>query len=143
MRARDRGAALRILLGAFGDPGHAFPMIALGRALADRGHEVTLQTWTRWQEHVLAEQLRFAPAPGARGRQRGRADLTRTRARLGLPPHAHVHGGISRQLALVATFPQLEYPRTWAKSAHVVGPLMWEPRARDVEPPAGEEPLVL
>src|SRR5256885_13357563 len=63
MRARDRSAALRILLGAFGDPGHAFPMIALGRALADRGHEVTLQTWTRWKEHVLAEQLGFAPAP--------------------------------------------------------------------------------
>jgi UDP:flavonoid glycosyltransferase YjiC (YdhE family) len=35
---------LRVLLGAFGDPGHAFPMIALGRALAARGHEVTLQT---------------------------------------------------------------------------------------------------
>src|SRR5256885_11209531 len=63
MGARDRPAALRILLGAFGDPGHAFPMIALGRALADRGHEVTLQTWTRWKEHVLAEQLGFASAP--------------------------------------------------------------------------------
>ena len=59
MRAGDRRVALRILLGAFGDPGHAFPMIALGRALADRGHEVTLQTWTRWKEHVLAEQLAF------------------------------------------------------------------------------------
>src|SRR5437764_454478 len=240
MRARDRSAALRILLGAFGDPGHAFPMIALGRALADRGHEVTLQTWTRWKEHVLAEQLGFAPAPEyqvfptgpepldvyaaivhaaldtvplvqrlkphvvvadiltlapalaaelesvpcatliphvhphgephfpiyslgarmprtrlgrgfwrvaqapvARGLQQGRADLNRTRARLGLAPHAHVHGGISRQLALVATFPQLEYPRAWANGAHVVGPLMWEPPARDVEPPAGQEPLVL
>src|SRR6476646_5260066 len=63
MGAHDRGAALRILLGAFGDPGHAFPMIALGRALAARGHEVTLQTWTRWKQHVLAEQLGFAPAP--------------------------------------------------------------------------------
>ena len=31
---------LRLLLGAFGDPGHAFPMIALGRALRARGHEV-------------------------------------------------------------------------------------------------------
>src|SRR5438128_1489115 len=240
MRAGDRGVALRILLGAFGDPGHAFPMIALGRALADRGHEVTLQTWTRWKEHVLAEQLAFAPAPEyqvfstgpepldcyeaivhaaldtvplvqrlkppvvvadiltlapapaaelggvpcatliphvhphgephfpvyslgarmprtrlgrsfwrvaqapvARGLQQGRADLNRTRARLGLPPHAHVHGGISRQLALVGTFPQLEYPRAWTEGAHVVGPLMWEPPARDVEPPPGQEPLVL
>src|SRR5213082_1110691 len=205
MRAGDRGVALRILLGAFGDPGHAFPMIALGRALADRGHEVTLQTWTRWKEHVLAEQLAFAPAPeyqvfptgpepldfyeavvhaandtvplvhelrphvlvadiltlapalaaelaevpwatliphvyphgephfpiyslGGRlprtrvgrtlwrmlqapvagGLERGRRELNETRARLGLASLAHAHGGISRQLALVATFPQLE-----------------------------------
>ncbi len=53
----------RILLGAFGDPGHAFPMIALGRALAARGHEVTLQTWERWRAHVEAEGVRFAAAP--------------------------------------------------------------------------------
>src|SRR6266550_2220259 len=248
MRARDRSAALRILLGAFGDPGHTFPMIALGRALADRGHEVTLQTWTRWNEHVLAEQLGFAPAPEyqvfptgpkpldfyeaivhatldtvplvrrlkpdvvvadiltlapalaaelegvpcatliphvhphgephfpvyslgarmprtrlgrgfwrvaqapvARGLQQGRADLNHTRARLGLAPHEHVHGGISRQLALVATFPQLEYPRRgggsgsnrWGPDTHVVGPLMWEPPARDIELPDGDGPLVL
>ncbi len=38
-------------------------MIALGRALAARGHEVTLQTWERWREHVEAEGLTFAPAP--------------------------------------------------------------------------------
>src|ERR1017187_7818777 len=54
---------MRALLGAFGDPGHAFPMIALGRALADRGHDVTLQTWTRWEESVQDEGLTFAPAP--------------------------------------------------------------------------------
>src|SRR5207302_5892476 len=38
-------------------------MIALGRALAARGHDVTLQTWRRWQAHVEAEGLGFAPAP--------------------------------------------------------------------------------
>src|SRR5271169_4032344 len=54
---------MRVLLGAFGDPGHAFPIIALGRALAARGHDVTLQTWTRWRENVEAEGLRFAAAP--------------------------------------------------------------------------------
>jgi UDP:flavonoid glycosyltransferase YjiC (YdhE family) len=60
-----------------------------------------------------------------------------------------VHGGISRELALVATFPQLEYPRTWPAHAHVVGPLMWEPPAEDVQLPGGssgsgpEPPLVL
>jgi UDP:flavonoid glycosyltransferase YjiC (YdhE family) len=230
----------RVLLGAFGDPGHAFPMIALGRSLAARGHDVTLQTWRRWREHVEAEGLHFAPAPeyqvfpsgpepldfyeavvhatkdtlplvrqlrpnvvvadiltlapalaaelehvpsatlvphvyphgepdfpiyslGARlprtaagrrlwrvaqhpvqrGLERGRRELNETRARLGLAPHAHVHGGISRELALVATFPQLEYPRAWPQHVHVVGPLMWEPPARDVELPPGDEPLVL
>jgi UDP:flavonoid glycosyltransferase YjiC (YdhE family) len=230
----------RILLGAFGDPGHAFPMIALGRALAARGHEVTLQTWRRWQAHVEAEGLTFAPAPeyqvfpsgpepldfyeavvhatsdtvplvrelepdvvvadiltlapalaaelagvpcatliphvyphgepdfpiyslGARlprtaagrwmwsraqrpvsrGLERGRRELNESRARLGLAPLAYVHGGMSRQLALVATFPQLEYPRTWPEHVHVIGPLMWEPPAHDVELPPGEEPLVL
>jgi UDP:flavonoid glycosyltransferase YjiC (YdhE family) len=229
-----------VLLGAFGDPGHAFPMIALGRALAARGHDVTLQTWRRWQAHVEAEGLAFAPAPeyqvfpsgpepldfyeavvhasadtvplvrelrpdvvvadiltlapalaaelegvpcatliphvyphgepdfpiyslGARlpgtaagrwmwrrahpavlrGLERGRRELNETRQRLGLPALAHVHGGISRQLALVATFPQLEYPRVWPENVHVVGPLMWEPPAADVELPPGEEPLVL
>ncbi len=53
----------RILLGAFGDPGHAFPMIALGIALGRRGHQVTLQTWEKWRSHVEAEGLQFAPAP--------------------------------------------------------------------------------
>ena len=240
---------LRILLGAFGDPGHSFPMIALGRALVARGHEVTLQTWRRWQEHVEAEGMRFAAAPEyqvfpqgpepldfyeavvhatldtrplvaglapdvvvadiltlapalaaelegrpratliphvyphgeahfpiyslggrmpqtplgrsfwrfaqrpvARGLERGRRELNETRARLGLAPLAHVHGGISRQLALVATFPQLEYPRTWPAHTHVIGPLMWEPPSEEVELPNApgradangvEPPLVL
>jgi len=243
------GQPRRILLGAFGDPGHAFPMIALGRSLAARGHEVTLQTWTRWREHVQAEGLAFAPAPeyrvfpsgpepldfyeavlhatrdtlplvqeigpdvvvadiltlapalaaelagvpyatliphvyphgephfpiyslGARlprtaggramwrrsqrvvrvGLERGRSQLNDVRARLGLPVLEHVHGGISRSLAIVATFPQLEYPRTWPEHVHVVGPLMWEPPADEVELPRApggggaeddEAPLVL
>ena len=56
--------------------------------------------------------------------------LNETRRRLGLPPQDQVHGGISRVLALVATFPQLEYPRSWPAGTHVVGPLMWEPPRR-------------
>ena len=59
----DRQGRLRIFIGAFGDAGHAFPAIALGRALVHRGHEVALETWTRWQEHVEAEGMRFYPAP--------------------------------------------------------------------------------
>ncbi|MFL5820723.1 MAG: glycosyltransferase [Solirubrobacteraceae bacterium] len=231
---------LRLLLAAFGDPGHAFPMLALGERLAARGHDVTLETWRRWQGHVEAAGMTFARAPeydvfptrerplkpyqavvraaretatlvarvqpaavvadiltlgpalaaeiegvpvatvvphvfpagapahppyalGARvprtalgralwrslagpmagGLHRGREELNETRARLGLPALGHVHGGISRRLCLVATFPQLEYPRAWPGWARVVGPLLWEPQAPDVEPPPGDEPLVL
>jgi UDP:flavonoid glycosyltransferase YjiC (YdhE family) len=54
---------LRLFLGAFGDPGHAFPMLALGAALARRGHEVTLETWERWRAHAVAAGMTFAPAP--------------------------------------------------------------------------------
>src|SRR6478735_7337446 len=54
---------LRLLLGAFGDPGHAFPLIALGGTLAARGHEVVLQTWKRWEDDVRAAGMRFEPAP--------------------------------------------------------------------------------
>jgi UDP:flavonoid glycosyltransferase YjiC (YdhE family) len=233
-------APRRILLGAFGDPGHAFPMIALGRALVARGHEVTLQTWARWRENVEAEGMAFATAPeyqvfpqgpepldfyeavvhatrdtrplvrelrphvavadiltlapalaaelegvawatlvphiyppgerhfpiyslGARlprtalgrrlwrcaqapidrGLELGRNELNATRERVGLPSLPHVHNGISRELAIVATFPQLEYPRTWPGHVHVVGPLMWEPPTEDVELPPGQAPLVL
>jgi UDP:flavonoid glycosyltransferase YjiC (YdhE family) len=232
---------LRLLLGAFGDPGHAFPLIALGGELVARGHEVVLQTWTRWEADVRAAGMVFEPAPeyhvfptrerplkpyeavvratgvtrplvaalspdavvadiltlapalaaelegvpsatviphldprtergwppfsiGARrprtpagralwgamtrltdaGLEHGRRELNETRRRLGLAPLAFVHGGISRSLALVATFPGLEYPRAAALPAtHTVGPLLWEPPAGDVAVPPGSQPLVL
>ena len=54
---------MRVLLGAFGDPGHAFPMLALGSRLAARGHDVWLQTWRRWQMDVEAAGMTFAAAP--------------------------------------------------------------------------------
>ena len=233
-------AQRRIQLGAFGDPGHAFPMIALGAALARRGHDVTLETWTRWREHVEAEGMTFAaaaeyqvfPSPdqpvkpygtvvraaretlrlvervqpdclvadiitlapalagemagvpvgtlvphvdprphpgfpaysiGARlprtaraGRfwdavhrrmvraslELGRDELNEARRTLGLPPRDRLHNGISEQLALIATAPQLEYPRAAPPpNSHVVGPLLWEPggEAR-VDPPPGSDP---
>jgi UDP:flavonoid glycosyltransferase YjiC (YdhE family) len=52
-----------MFLGAFGDPGHAFPMLALGAALVRRGHRVTFETWERWRPHVLASGMAFLPAP--------------------------------------------------------------------------------
>lgn len=234
-------ARLRLLLGAFGDPGHAFPMLALGEALAARGHDVTLQTWARWERHVVAGGMRFAPAPeyqvfptrerplqpyqaavraaretqplvasvrphavvadvltiapalaaelggvpvatlvphvdprplagappyalGARlprtaaghlvwsalegpvlrGVRRGRDEYNGARARLGLAPVDRLFGAISQALCLVATFPQLEYPRAWPAGTHVVGPLLWEPPFEGDAPlPPGEGPVVL
>jgi len=81
--------------------------------------------------------------PLEQGFERGRAELNETRARLGLAPLKRIHGGISERLALVATFPQLEYPRHWWPNTHVVGPLAWEPPYHDVAPPPGSDPLVL
>ena len=47
----------RFVVAAFGDAGHAFPAIALARALRRRGHEVLVETWERWREAVEAEGL--------------------------------------------------------------------------------------
>src|SRR5689334_23771234 len=38
-------------------------MLALGRELAARGHEVTLQTWQRWREETEGLGMVFAAAP--------------------------------------------------------------------------------
>jgi UDP:flavonoid glycosyltransferase YjiC (YdhE family) len=79
-----------------------------------------------------------------RGLELGRTELNETRRRLGLPALQRVHGGISEELCLVATFPQLEHPRPPRAATHVVGPLLWEPPAAGAaEPPPGDEPLVL
>ena len=111
-----------------GEPG--FPVYAVGavypRTTAGR------RMWT------LARPLLM------RGEEQGRRELNGARARVGLPPLDHVHGGISRQLALVATFPQLEYPRREPQpGVHVTGPLFWEQPYGEVELPPGDDPLVL
>ncbi len=231
---------MKVFLGAFGDAGHAFPMLALGTRLVERGHEVTFETWTRWRTAAEAAGMRFidapeyrvfptpehpikpyqavvraapqtreaianagadlvvhdiltlapalageleglpvatliphvypGPLPGAppyalgaqlprtplgrlgwrmleglteQGLRRGRAELNETRRRLGLAPLERLYGGISDQLVLVATLPQLEYPRRWPPGTHVIGPLLWEPPYHEIAPPAGAEPLIL
>jgi UDP:flavonoid glycosyltransferase YjiC (YdhE family) len=53
---------LRVFLGAFGDPGHAFPMLALGSRLVARGHTVTFETWARWRAPVEAAVQRASAA---------------------------------------------------------------------------------
>jgi UDP:flavonoid glycosyltransferase YjiC (YdhE family) len=215
-------------------------MLALGEALVARGHEVTLQTWRRWESAATDAGMGFAAAPEyqvfptrerplkpyaaavraarvtqpvvretapevavsdiltpapalaaelegvpvatlvphlhpdlppgfppysigarlprtaagralwrstdrivARGLEQGRREYNDCRARLGLGPLPWVHTGVSRSLALVASLPQLEYPRDWPPYLRVVGPLLWEPPAEPVAPPPGEGPVVL
>ena len=111
-----------------GEPG--FPVYAVGAVYPRTG--AGRRMWT------LARPLLM------RGEEQGRRELNGARARVGLRPLEHVHGGISRQLALVATFPQLEYPRRRPDPAvRVTGPLLWEQPYGEVELPPGEEPLVL
>jgi MGT family glycosyltransferase len=239
-----KGGQLRLIVAAFGDPGHTFPAIALARELHRRGHEVLVECWENWREAIEAEGLAFTaaqeyvvyPPPGpdtpdgqtaadaaralaglmeefepdlvvsdiltlaptlaaevagvphatliphvypvqepglpmyslgfrpARtpigrlgwratmpvmdsGLRRGRDDLNETRERLGLPPQERFHGGISERLALVATYPQLEYPRRWPGHAHVTGPLFFELEHPEVvmpgDGPDDARPLVL
>ena len=77
------------------------------------------------------------------GLRQGRDELNETRERLGLAPQDRFHGGISELLAIVATFPQLEYPREWPPYAHVSGPLFFELPTDGIEIPEGEGPLVV
>ena len=78
------------------------------------------------------------------GLRRGRDEINGARERVGLAPLPYLHNGISRELALVATFPQLEYPRPRVEPwVETTGPLLWEQPFGDVEPPPGDEPLVL
>ncbi len=231
---------MRVLVAAFGDAGHAFPAIALGRTLAGRGHEVVVETWEERRAAVegaglgfaAAEEYRMFPPPepdseegqhaaeaarallplleglrpqvvvsdiltlapalaaeragvplatliphiypvvepglpffaiglrpprtplgravwrtGQRaldvGLEHGRRDLNLQRERLGLPPIERFHGGISPDLALVATYPQLEYPRRWPPGVEVTGPMTFELPYPEIDLPPGDRPLVL
>jgi UDP:flavonoid glycosyltransferase YjiC (YdhE family) len=72
-----------------------------------------------------------------------RRGLDATRAELGLPPADHRRIAVSDGLAMVATFPQLEYPRRWPPGVHVTGPMLFDLAQPDLDLPEGEEPLVL
>ena len=77
------------------------------------------------------------------GLERGRDDLNAQRALAGLPPTDRFHGGTSPDLAMVATYPQLEYPRDWPASVHVTGPMPFETPFEAIELPPGSDPLIL
>jgi UDP:flavonoid glycosyltransferase YjiC (YdhE family) len=72
-----------------------------------------------------------------------RAALDATRAELGLGPLPDYDAQISDGLAMVATFPQLEYPRRWPTHVQVTGPMSFELPHPGVELPPEENPLVL
>jgi UDP:flavonoid glycosyltransferase YjiC (YdhE family) len=74
--------------------------------------------------------------------------LDGVRAELGLPAlggerQITTYGAISDSLAMVATFPQLEYPRAWPRGVHVAGPMHFDLPHPEVAPPEGEDPLIL
>lgn len=75
--------------------------------------------------------------------RRVKTELDSTRTELGLAPLTGFDGQISEALALVATYPQLEYPRGWPAHVHVTGPMLFERPHPDVDVPAGGAPLVL
>jgi UDP:flavonoid glycosyltransferase YjiC (YdhE family) len=77
------------------------------------------------------------------GLEHGRRDLNLQRRRLGLAPIERFHGGISPRLSLVATYPQLEYPRRWPAGVEVTGPMSFEQPHPEIELPPGDRPLVL
>ena len=53
----------RVFLSAFGDPGHAFPSIALALKLDAMGHSVALETAEPWRSAVANSGVEFFPAP--------------------------------------------------------------------------------
>ncbi len=38
-------------------------MLALGKRLVERGHQVTFETWSRWSDQVTTAGMEFVPAP--------------------------------------------------------------------------------
>ncbi|MBD0322558.1 MAG: glycosyl transferase [Aldersonia sp.] len=95
----------------------------------------------------------LAPGVGVRGRLRDgvmrrltarsirQGERQRSQARVGIGLPARDPGPAAR---LIATLPALEVPRPdWPARAHLVGPLLWEPTDRVLEPPPGDDPLVM
>ncbi|HEX6116103.1 MAG TPA: nucleotide disphospho-sugar-binding domain-containing protein [Solirubrobacterales bacterium] len=55
------GSPLRVIVSAGFGEGHAFPALALSRALAGRGHEVAVELAERWRGTVAGLGLDFLP----------------------------------------------------------------------------------
>ena len=92
---------------------------------------------------VGAVAWRLARPWFARRAREARRELNFARRELGLPPQQRFYGGISDGLAMVATYPQLEYPRDWPPDVHVTGPMLFELPHPEIGLPEGDGPLVL
>jgi UDP:flavonoid glycosyltransferase YjiC (YdhE family) len=92
---------------------------------------------------VGAAGWRLARPWFARRAREARRELNFARRDLGLPLQRRFYGGISDGLAMVATYPQLEYPRRWPPHVHVTGPMLFELPHPEIELAEGEWPLVL
>jgi UDP:flavonoid glycosyltransferase YjiC (YdhE family) len=76
--------------------------------------------------------------------RRIRDRLDSMRAELGLGRAPGREGAISEGLAMLATLPQLEYPRPWPPGLRLTGPMLLDLAGPSTaEPPPGDEPLVV
>jgi UDP:flavonoid glycosyltransferase YjiC (YdhE family) len=75
--------------------------------------------------------------------RKDRSELNFARADLGLPLERRFYSGMSDGMAMVATYPQLEYPRRWPSGVHVTGPMLFELPHPEIELPEDGAPLVL
>lgn len=75
--------------------------------------------------------------------ERERQELNAVRGELGMAPLERLYGGLSEELVMVSTVPQLEYPRRWPAHVHVTGPMFFELAHPPVAIPAGDDPLLL
>ena len=130
LAAEARGIPLAtLLIHPLHSPSRDLPPFGWGRAPAHGP--------MRWRDAWLR-------ASNVKTLQRARDDLNRVRANLGMKATARLDAQISDQLALVATLPSLELPRSdWPAYAHVVGPCLYDAGGAVPAMPSGEGPLVL
>lgn len=130
LAAEARGIPLAtLLIHPLHSPSRDLPPFGWGRAAA-RGP-------LRWRDAWLR-------ASNVKTLKRARDDLNRVRANLGLAPATRLDAQISDQMALVATLPSLEVPRTdWPDYAHVIGPCLYDASGARPTLPPGDGPLVL
>ena len=89
------------------------------------------------------EPLLGTRVPSRRWLEWSHQALNHERRELGLAPRERGAQPPDDELTLVATLPQLEYPRAWPPGVHVVGPMFFEPRHPEVSLPAGDDPIVV